>query len=298
MDNIQAILPNHTDHSPKHIANVLDKAYELLGEDIQALTGVELFGLISAILFHDTGNIFGRNEHQHQIVRVYDAAWPNLQINNRDRFIVSRAGAAHCGYASDGSKNTLNDVDVFTSGFDTKSVRLREIAAILRFADELAEGPQRTSKFMQECGLYSDDSEIYHEYASATTVSVGKNLGRIALTYDVDVKLGSGRRLKTGEAGRLKRLIKYIYIRIMKLNEERQYARHYSEILSPFKQTTAVIKFRIENRYTDLGLEEFVLPDFRISETEQSKYLLKEYPGCKPAEIIKKIKEEIGRGDT
>ena len=39
----------------------------------------------------------------------------------------------------------------------------------------------------------------------------------------------------------------------------------------------------------DLGLEEFVLPDFRISEADQSKYLLSEYPEYRPADIITKM---------
>ena len=46
-----------------------------------------------------------------------------------------------------------------TEQLEGRPVRLRELAAVLRFADELAEGPQRTSEFMQAEGLYESEAQ-------------------------------------------------------------------------------------------------------------------------------------------
>ena len=66
-------------------------------------------------------------------------------------------------------------------------MRLRELAAVLRFADELAEGPQRTSEFMQAEGLYESESQQFHDYANSTHILIDRGTNRIILTYEIGI---------------------------------------------------------------------------------------------------------------
>ena len=59
LPQIRAVLPNLTDHSPEHVAHVLDNAGYLLNIEAEPakLSPIELYSLILSILFHDVGNI-------------------------------------------------------------------------------------------------------------------------------------------------------------------------------------------------------------------------------------------------
>ena len=149
LSEIKGILPDHTDHDIPHIENVLDNARKLLGDDVKNLSGTDLYCLILSILFHDTGNVFGRKEHQRKVGEIYKFVRPGIEFKPDENSIILAAAAAHCGKAKDGTKNTLKEISEH-GHMDGQPVKLREIAAILRFADELAEGPQRTSLFMQQ----------------------------------------------------------------------------------------------------------------------------------------------------
>ena len=45
-------------------------ASELIGKN-NILTGLELYCLLTSILFHDTGNIIDREDHQRKISQIY-----------------------------------------------------------------------------------------------------------------------------------------------------------------------------------------------------------------------------------
>ena len=55
-----------TDHGPKHIETVINRASWLLFHPVESypqLSAYEVYILLMAIHFHDVGNIFGRDEH-------------------------------------------------------------------------------------------------------------------------------------------------------------------------------------------------------------------------------------------
>jgi metal-dependent HD superfamily phosphatase/phosphodiesterase len=74
--------PNLTDHGPDHIENVLNNAYKLIEPTINHLLScdvtidkpifshLDLYFLCQAILFHDVGNLFGRNKHNQTAYKV------------------------------------------------------------------------------------------------------------------------------------------------------------------------------------------------------------------------------------
>lgn len=299
LPQIRAVLPNLTDHGPEHVARVLDNAGQLLNieENPHALTAMELYSLILAILFHDTGNIFGRDDHQHKVSRIYDFCRSAAGNYSREKFIVLKATEAHCGETSSGSNDTIRDLPPDPVSVFNRPVHLRSVAAVLRFADELAEGRNRTSIFMQKHKLYRKNSAIFHSYADSTTVAIDPGNNRIALTYDIGVKSNRSGDVSTSEESRIEKLLVYIYQRISKLDQERKYARHYCIHLQPLMYTTITFNFWISGQVHGLGLpQQFTLTDLVVpGETERQLY---EYDNLYAVnDVIDKIKT-VARGGT
>lgn len=243
LDRIAGVEPNLTDHSSKHIKNVLENVYRLLGDDIEKLSAYELYCLCLIVFFHDVGNIEGRDDHNKTVVNVYNEVRKGGSKFNSEKRLILEATKAHCGEAKDGSKDTLKELSI--SSIYGEKIRIQNLAAILRFADELAEGPQRTSDYMCKCEKYSKDSRIFNKYAQITDVFIDRGGERIVLTYDIEI---------TQPENELKELLEFIYKRIIKLDEERLYNKYYSEFLLPFKRTEINFAFYKEGIPVDLNL--------------------------------------------
>ncbi|WP_430410247.1 HD domain-containing protein [Kordia sp.] len=253
-DNITGSEPNLTDHGAKHIANVLNNVHKLLGDDIDKLSGINLYCLGLIVLFHDVGNINGRIDHNKNISDVYNFVRKKVPKYNREKSIIVKAGEAHCGLSKDGTRDTLKDLDS-SDHLDGEKVLLRDLAAILRFADELAEGPQRTSQFMMERHKYDENSQIYHQYASITHIFIDRELGRISLTYEIDLDLDEIDKIKFLE------LLEFTFKRIIKIDEERRYTKHYCNLLIPFKMTSVKYNFYINGSSANLEIDKLEITD-------------------------------------
>ena len=263
MPNIKGIEPNLTDHSEKHIENVLDNVWRLLTiKDnevkteigIDALSCYELYVLCLSVLFHDVGNINGRNNHNVKISDVYDKLRNNNTKYNSERALILKAAKAHCGEAKDGSRDTLKEIDKNCQSLSGEPIQLLDIASILRLADELAEGPQRTSDYIIDKKKIKKESVIYNRYAQITDVLIDRGNGRIVLTYRINIK---GKTIK-----QLTELLQFTYERIIKLDEERKYTKFHSQFLAPFKQTEITFDFRNGEKEIELeGLKKIILKD-------------------------------------
>ena len=271
-EEIKRTEPNLTDHGPRHIANVMEMASELIGEQAFVhedgyLTAADAYTLCMAILFHDVGNIFTRREHEKRIGEVWGWVRKGQDPPRMERTLIVRIAGAHTGTTLRGSRDTLAELEL-SSNLDGVQVHEQELAAILRFADELAEGPQRTSSFVRDILGYPPESEIHHRYADITSVHVDRGNSRVALTYNFDLR-SSGidpEELINGT----EELLRYTYTRVMKLDEERQYTRFHSNILVPFKETRVQINFWIDDRKTLVDLQPLTLSDKRVPGSPQA----------------------------
>lgn len=292
---IKAAEPNLTDHGPRHIDNIQDNILRLLGDSEEqraTLSGAEMYCLAMFTLFHDVGNVDQREDHHRNIGKVFDAARGTDPSVRREKTLVLRACAAHTGSASDGSPDTLKDLAEFEQ-FERTSIRFRELAAILRFADELAEGPQRTSEYRLQTGGYTDDSRVYQEYASVTDILIDRGNNRISLAYEIPVdpepvaqqhpltlkalfsRWVHAVRPTSRSAGRypsLTLLLDHIFGRIAKLDDERRYAVHYSPILAPFKATVASFNFHCGERLLDYDFPQIRLDDLAVPGTARRSF--------------------------
>lgn len=273
---IQSQAPDLTDHGINHIQDVIDRAAELLGftnqygdESKRAIfhdfTPDEMYVLLCGLLFHDVGNIFGRSKHNLKIADVWSKlpTWSNWSDN--DRNIVIDIGRAHCGETSTGATDTIKPLSVNSRFFSKQPVKLGAIAAVIRFADELAEGPQRTSKLLVESKLIGIDSALYHHYAQITQVAVDRKRGLVALTFHINVDNSAYPTDAIEKRNHLSALLKMVYARAAKMNNERQFARHYADVLMPFKETSISLTFQKAGQPLNMALEPITLNDFSAS---------------------------------
>ncbi|WP_438482525.1 HD domain-containing protein [Oleiharenicola lentus] len=267
---IRASEPHLSDHGPAHIKNVLNNAYELLGkeqcvgkESKKSLEPMEFYFLMLAILFHDVGNVFGRKDHKHRLKEAYEFARGKDEGLLAERRILFKIVEAHGGKTAAGSSDTIGPLE--SNGlFRAKRVDCRRIAAILRLADELAEGPQRTSLFMQQHFKYAESSQVFHDYASVCMVHIGRDDGRLALVYHIDI-MPEGWGAEFDEK-RLRALLEFCYQRIVKMELERKYNRHYCSLLAPFKRTEVSFHFHLKRQdlrheLPNIVLTDLILPD-------------------------------------
>jgi hypothetical protein len=234
---IAAVEPNLSDHGPDHIAHVFENACTLISSNqtIHRLSAIDLYVLAMVILFHDTGNLKGREDHQLNIDEIFDWARGTAADTRREKTLVLTAVRAHTGKTATGSRNTIEEVPI-SDHMDGQQVQLRSIAGLLRLADELAEGPQRTTDFFRTHIGVDETSESYHRYASCTHVSADRGNERIRLTYEIQAN-------ELASVSALTKFLTFVFHRIAKLDEERRYARFYCSALLPFKQTDVVINF-------------------------------------------------------
>lgn len=290
LDEIKAIQPELTDHGARHVMNVLKNIACLLGEDKRDFSGIELYCMLLAAIFHDVGNFFCRQEHQRHVASVYDYVRSGGRQNKQEKGIVLKIAEAHCGEAPDGTRDTLKSVEEI-SHMHGQRVRLRKIAALIRFADELAEGPQRTSLLRRTIGGYGPESEIHHKYAEVVEVFIDRGNGRIAVTFHVDVLSNAGVFDEIRES-ELRDFLNYIYRRIEKLNQERQYARYYCDFLNPFKKTTVSFNFWQGGIPLDLDLPTVDIEDIVVPGDEGKKFMDHD-SSYMPDEVIQKIRRRM-----
>lgn len=290
--NIPSVESQLTDHTEKHIEDVMKKAFVLICDEMNRFNAAELYLLCMCILFHDCGNIHGRDGHEKKIADVYDEAVGAKSSRAQEKRWVLSIVRAHSGLSRQGDKDTLVDVLENNSLYD-KEVKLREIAGILRFADELAEGPQRTSDYIlrhnivikdgDEGPIIQDNAIIYHKYASVTNVFVDKGNGRVALTYHIEIPV---------RQTSFSKLLNFIYKRIVKLDAERRYCKYYTPAIEKSKRTEARIFISCEGEDV-IDLPPIELGDkYALTEESVQDMILSRYKNIDEETLKAKIKEK------
>ena len=292
LTEIKAIEGSLTDHGPAHIVNVLENMHSLLEKDYERIDDIELYVLCLLALFHDVGNIHGRKGHydRNVIYKIYDYVRNSDSRYDAEKVIVAQLASAHSGKASDGSHDTINELSNQKIGFYNKGIDGRKLSAILRLADELAEGPQRTSNFMLIHHKYKTKSEIFHKYAKCKYVFIDKGNDRIALTYRLKLTTKNG-KLSSTDINETKELLEYIYMRILKVNQERLYNKFYCNILTAFKILSVSIEFEIDGKPIDLNLKDLIITDLQVP-GEKHKLITEYDKSYEVSKIISALKKK------
>lgn len=231
--NIAKIEPNLSEHGESHIQDVLLNTYSLVEDSLvsgqikyETYSPLELYVLCMSILVHDIGNIHGRSGHEKKLTEIFNPTLFNT-IDRSEMKIIIDIAKAHGGKGDTLSKLSIDQL--YGNPINSPC-----IAALVRFADELAEGPQRTSQYMIRKGLINNDSIAYHHYASILKKpAIMQN--NIILEYNVVINAYTATELES--------LLKITYSRIEKLNYERIYCGQYSENIQKLKKVIVKMTF-------------------------------------------------------
>jgi hypothetical protein len=205
-------------HGKEHVDCVICRATELIKESCD-IDAYQIYILLVAILIHDAGNIYGRNNHALRCMDIMNRLGGIAGEESAEKRIILKVAQAHGGYAND-NKDTIGILEPGELYGRTVSQRL--LAAILRFADELADDVSRASRFMLE-GHLLKGSEIFHAY-SYSLKSVQIKDRAIRLLYEL-----TRENIKNPlQAGKTKRyLIDEIFRRVTKMHLENRYCSRY-----------------------------------------------------------------------
>ncbi len=245
------------DHGVSHIESVMRNSYNILGERIKFLNGYELYILLLSIHFHDLGNIYGREEHEEKIGEIIDKLGDKLPLDAVEKKFIFSIATAHGGYC-DGDKDTISHIMV-DEYCNSIKVRAKALAAILRFADEIADDFHRAAKPSIDV---PKENEAFHEYSKSleTPLIDGKTL---KLNYRIPYRLTQE---KVGKNDNDIFLYDEIILRLEKCMRELEYCRKFSDGFIEITTLNVTIEILEENS------------DWQSREKFQFRLSLKGYP--------------------
>lgn len=287
LEEIKVKEPDLTDHGPRHVRNVLENTYKLLGESIDSISVYELYLLCLSVLFHDVGNIEGRDDHNRKVINVYNFIRKNDPSFNNERNLILLLCESHSGKTKDGSPNTLGKLPKTKQNFYGNPVDVVELSSLLRFADELAEGYQRISGYRIQKDQIHISSKIYHQYATITQIMIDRGGGRIVIQYYIDVDQNKEIDLRD--------ILNFIYKRIVKLDEERRYNKYFSKTLKIFNSTEVSFIFMRSGIQFDIpGTDNIILDDCHVpgETTDYLDFLTNRYSALNIDNIITSIERQ------
>lgn len=277
----------YTDHGPDHFNAVINYAGRLLGlnesECNIKIEPYEAFLLLTSILLHDAGNVYGRKEHEKKPLAIINKMGALAVTDRFERKTIADIAEVHGGKTENGDKDTIGSKK-WKDHHDFCGVNYRPnmIAALVRFADEICEDCNRAAKHLIETGTLPKSSEVFHYYAEAIKSVVVDKLDK-----SVRLKIYIEKENITKKFGKMDEevyLIDEIMSRLEKMNNERIYCSRYMYEIIQLRQIKASIVIVDEN-YTELKSIEFKLEDKGYP--SHANLLAKEHPGW----VGEKLKE-------
>ena len=245
-----------TDHGPEHIETVIRRASALTRAENCELSSYEVFLLLAAIHLHDLGNIHGRRGHQYTAQDVVDWLGPALSRDAIEQRTIMQVAAAHTAGDSP-DKDTIGKLWRKRHILNNE-VRPSFLAAILRFADELADERQRASRYLMETGKLPEGAEVYHRLSHALhSVAIDHESREVVLHFDIP-KEDAVRQMSKNSSHAY--LLDEILERSKKLHLERMYAMYF------IREWIQLESIRVFVEVYDNGLEPIERIGYRLEE--------------------------------
>ena len=209
-----------TDHGPRHIARVIERIGDLADRNGDwAVSPHESYLLAIAAHCHDVGNVFGRENHEKMARAILFGLDEELiGKDTAEKRLICDIAKAHSGKTSpNGDKDTIGNLP--------HPPRIKKLAAILRFADELADDHGRTTAIdrmvLDANAELKGNSEIFHLYAERLrNVAVEHGSHGIHLRFELLVDHLTHRYGKNGSRAFL---LDEIFERTLKMHREQVY---------------------------------------------------------------------------
>jgi metal-dependent HD superfamily phosphatase/phosphodiesterase len=245
---VQAQCPFYTDHGEAHIASVMHSASELTSERMTvtegraSLSALDIYLILTAILWHDVGMVINRAKHAELVVEMSDKVkemFPNTEVKD----LVSKIAKAHKGPTG---LDNLKVEDYCHVDGPAQELNPALLAAIVRFADEISENHTRASR--QVLDLVPVDQKIFWLYAlSVRTCTAQPNRDRVLIHYRFD----ADRVVSTWPSKEFHDfcakpeltipLLTYALCRLEKLNNEREYCLRCFSSVAPIRKVDVQI---------------------------------------------------------
>lgn len=183
---IQILFPWYTDHGQKHVESIILMLGELLGHSYGRLNEMEIFVLLCACIFHDTGMTINRDNHADEvkgIIQTMQKLVSDISVMRQIKDIAR----AHS------SKKDLSELKVkgsCTYKGITYSVQTRALAAMLRLVDDISETRYRIIPELLD--KVPEDNAICWHYANvveSVEISPADMICRIKLSIPQSILL-------------------------------------------------------------------------------------------------------------
>ena len=246
------------DHGPDHIQTVIDRASDLLENEDIRLNAREVYLLLNSIQLHDIGNFLGRTNHEKVITQVIRKQIPLVAFDDFEKNYVVQVAQVHGGklHGKNGSesKNTIKGlIGAESQKLGQYDVDLRFLAAVLRFADELADDNSRADAELLRAGKIPKSSEIYHAYSFCIDpVTVNHDNQTVEIHMRVPMEFV---RRRMGKNDGEKWLLDEIYSRAIKMHQERIYCSKF------WKSRLRIDKIWFRIQFYNFTTEEGMLND-------------------------------------
>lgn len=266
----------YTDHGGTHFDEVVRYAGLLLGLPAQTLSlrPYEVYLLLCAIRLHDAGNIDGREQHEKRVAKILEEVGGTIRLDTPESDLISRIAQAHGGKTFRGDKDTISELPDETP-LGPILCRPRQVAALVRFADEVCEHRARASGHHVRAGTLPDENKLFHYYALSIVGAVpDRRMQTLKLHFDIDIQYTKEKYSTPpdeGGARKEKFLIDEILDRIVKLDTERVYCNQFLDPNLRTNQLEVTIRL-IGNRVIQGALITGTLENFEFKVPPQTGY--------------------------
>ncbi len=187
LSNYKLLFPEYTDHSELHSLTVIEFCNTLIGEQLERLNKHEIYVLLCACYFHDTGMGITKKDFETFSREIdfgdYFETHPNPSVSEQIRdfhneysglFIRKYAelfefpSSAHLDAViqiSRGHRKTdLKDESIYPIELPTpdgSTICLPYLAALIRLADEIDVTANRSSKLLYDLEAIADDHQLF-----------------------------------------------------------------------------------------------------------------------------------------
>ncbi|MBZ0206903.1 MAG: hypothetical protein K8H89_11305 [Flavobacteriales bacterium] len=246
-----------TGHASHHVRTLQQRCGELLEGSSVNLSLLEIYILLVAAHIHDVGNVLGRKGHEVSAQKILELIGNGIvgqdKLVNQCAFQIAQAHKGNVLHILPSEDHVLGH-----------PVKVLFLAALLKFADELAENYQRANNLMAALGELPPESELYHQYAQAVNTIKARPQSRdIIMMYNVDRLLMCKKFQKKDETITL---LDEIHLRVLKTYAERVYCMKY---LRPYINIDTIkVTIRIEENKQVVEEKGYELEESSIVQNE------------------------------
>lgn len=254
-----------TDHGKQHITAVINQSSRLLKNELRDIDSgdideLDIYALLTAILWHDVGMIVHRADHERISTEVADEfkdiAFPTTAIKATIDDIVK----AHRNESGLDIPQRSSD---FNYNGEVYKIYPKSLAAILRFADEISETQERVSGSSWVRSTVPHESRIFWRYAETIQGCYPDLNGKtVKMNIELDSEQAVTKYLcpdsfeNRQDDNEEITLIEYVVCRLEKLVNELTYCERYFNRYTEMREVEVDITVRGESNDIEKGIKE------------------------------------------